>query len=316
MLLRGLLVPRPSPRLRRTMREAAAADPSVVLSTLQQSRLGLTPEQYRVKALEAEAARAAYTVAFSDASLSNEARHNLEANFHLRWGRAAFKCPGCWLLPGLCVCAQLSRVDAAPHRVACLVHHKEAGRGSNTGILLAKCLGATLHVSGITDHEAALHQALAAAPAAAVLWPGEGALTVEEFKASLPPGAFEAGVTLVAVDATWNGARKMVKRLPQHVPRITLPEGAFPPGKSLLYPVRKYGGVDEQAERQCTYEAVVATLDVFCALKPGERDALLLNLKRKVDALLKYKNRRTCYHVETGIFNHIKPPLPDGSDSS
>ena len=72
----------------------------------------------------------------------------------------------------------------------------------------------------------------------------------------------------------------------------------FAPGRSLLVPVRKYSG--PCAERFCTYEAAVALFDALGSLQEGERDALLLNLKLKVDALLKHKNRRAAYAAETG----------------
>jgi DTW domain-containing protein YfiP len=190
----------------------------------------------------------------------------------------------------------------APHHVALLLHHKEAGRSSNTGILLTKAVNASLHVAGLMHHEEALSARLAASPATAILWPGEGALSVEEWRASLAPGAFEAGCTLVAVDATWNSARRMVKRLPESIPRIALPPESFLRGKSLLDPVRKYAGTD--AAKHCTYEATLAALVAMGVLPGDTRDALLLNLKCKVDALLVYKNRRTVYQSETGI---VKP---------
>ena len=146
---------------------------------------------------------------------------------------------------------------------------------------------------------AALHAALdAAGPGgAAVLWPGEGAVSLEELRAATPPARWDAGLLLVAVDATWGSARKLVKRVPEHVPRLALPAAAFAPGKSLLFPVRKYDG--PCAERYCTYEAALALLDALGALAPGDREALTLNLKLKVDALLKHKNRRPVYGQDT-----------------
>jgi DTW domain-containing protein YfiP len=79
---------------------------------------------------------------------------------------------------------------------------------------------------------------------------------------------------------------------------VALPAAYLAPGRSLLYPVRKYRG--EYEERICTYEAAVALLDALGGLSGEERDALLLNLKLKVDALLRYKNRRASYGEETG----------------
>ena len=270
------------------------------VSELHLQRLQLTREQYVEKLEQHKAARTAFEAVLADGSaLSRPQRHDAEAGFHLAWGRPFLKCANCWLLPGLCVCSRLHTVSLAPHRVALLLHHKEAGRSSNTGILLTKALGASLHVSGLLAHEEALHASLAASPAACVLWPGEGALSVEEWRASLAPGAFEAGCTVVAVDATWGCARRMVKRIPAHIPRISLPAEAFAAGKSLLYPVRKYRGAC--VEKHCTYEATLAALCCLGVVDPGQREPLLLNLKAKVDSLLIFKNRRTAYSHETGI---------------
>ncbi len=215
-----------------------------------------------------------------------------------------FKCPGCWLTPALCVCSTLAvrgppPAGAPPHRLALLMHHKEHGRASNTGCLLAPSVGATIHVAGLIDQERELAALLDASPgAAAVLWPGEGSISIDELRAATPADTWQAGMTLVAVDATWGCARKMIKRLPPGLPRVTLPPEAFAPGRSLLFPVRKYAG--PKAERFCTYEAAIALLDELGALAPGERAALTLNLKLKVDALLKHKNRRAVYGEETG----------------
>jgi DTW domain-containing protein YfiP len=213
------------------------------------------------------------------------------------------------LTPALCVCSALARrappnasssSAPVPHRLALLMHHKEHGRASNTGCLLAPALGASIHVAGIIEQERALGAMLDAAGAggAAVLWPGEGAVSVEELRDATPGAAWRAGLLLVAVDATWSCARKMVKRLPAHIPRVALPSEAFTAGRSLLFPVRKYAG--PCAERFCTYEAALALLDAAGGLAPGEREALTLNLKLKVDALLKHKNRRAAYGDETG----------------
>ena len=209
------------------------------------------------------------------------------------------------MAPALCVCSALARrapggvSGAPPHRLAVLMHHKEYGRASNTGCLLAPSVGASVHVSGLAADEAALAAALEAAGphGAAVLWPGEGSISLEELRAQTPPARWEAGMLLIAIDATWGSARKLVKRVPPDVPRLSLPAAAFAPGRSLLFPVRKYEG--PCAERFCTYEACIALLDALGALGPGERDTLTLNLKIKVDALLKHKNRRAVYGGET-----------------
>jgi len=225
------------------------------------------------------------------------------------------------LPPALCVCPALARVDLGrepaqtplsldasapppllpqlpPLRVAVYMHQKEFGRASNTGCLLGT-LGARVYVAGIASDEASLLEALgsgADAGACAVLWPGEGAVSLAELRASTPPERWARGLTLVAVDATWACARRMLRRLPASAPRLSVDAAAFEAGRSLLHPARRYAG--EAAERKCTYEAVVAALHALGALRAGEREDLQLTLKLKVDAVLLHKNRQPAYDSE------------------
>lgn len=97
------------------------------------------------------------------------------------------------------------------------------------------------------------------------------------------------------MDSTWNCAKKMVKRIPESVPRVTLSADTFPEGQSLLYPVRKYDGPCE--DRVCTYEAVLGYLEEVGGISGEEREQLLFNLKLKVDSLLRGRNRRAVYGV-------------------
>lgn len=99
----------------------------------------------------------------------------------------------------------------------------------------------------------------------------------------------------VVVDTTWNCAKKMVKRIPDSVPRVTLSADTFPAGPSLLYPIRKYDGPCE--DRVCTYEAVLGYLEESGSLDAEQREWLLFNLKLKVDSLLMGRNRRAAYGV-------------------
>ena len=205
------------------------------------------------------------------------------------------------------MCSALTHVAlGGPHlpplRLAVYIHQKEHGRASNTGCLLAPALGARVYIAGIAADEAALAAALNpgdddSAGVCAVLWPGEDSLSLDELRAATPPERWARGLTLVALDATWSCARRLLHRLPDSAPRLCVDAAAFDPGRSLLYPARRYSG--DAAERRCTYEACVAILDALGALKPGEREALLLNLKLKIDALMAHKNRRPVYGKDT-----------------
>ena len=100
------------------------------------------------------AARAAFLDEIRCEELAPEARHDAEARYHTRWGRSTFKCPGCWLFPGLCVCGRL-RTWRGRHQLAVFMHHKEWGRASNTGCLLRATLGAEAYVRRAPSRERA-----------------------------------------------------------------------------------------------------------------------------------------------------------------
>jgi hypothetical protein len=142
----------------------------------------------------------------------------------------------------------------------------------------------------------------------------------EHGAASAGAGGAEAGqgYTFIAIDATWNCARKMLRRLPSHLPLVSVPPEAFSSGykvdpapssapapaplvtaatpstsapspapptapvPSLLAPVRKYKGHPDG--RCSTFEAVVALLRTLGHPR-GECEALLDNVRATVDAV-------------------------------
>jgi hypothetical protein len=101
-----------------SLRETRFADSAAQLSEVQLQRLGISEAAYRARAADTEVARVAYEAALASGKLSDEQKHDLAANFAAQHGKAAFKCPGCWLLPGCCVCARLRHASPAPHAVA------------------------------------------------------------------------------------------------------------------------------------------------------------------------------------------------------
>jgi hypothetical protein len=125
------------------------------------------------------------------------------------------------------------------------------------------------------------------------------------------------GWTFVAVDATWNSARKMVSRIPASVPRVSVPAEAFqalakrvpplPTHDSLLGPVRKYdarakkkgaeNNVVMDSGRRSTFEAVLASLLAVGALDEDACAALLRNVKVKVNAVLRQKHMPEAYDL-------------------
>jgi len=127
-------------------------------------------------------------------------------------------CGRCGLKERACVCEVLDAL-AMPDvrtRVLLVLHREEARRTTNTGRLAALALGAEIHVPGV-DPE---------------LGPTEGLLLDPVAARVLRPT--DAGSTLVAVDASWRQARRMMRkhRVLRTMTRVRLPEG--PPGRYRL----------------------------------------------------------------------------------
>ena len=240
--------------------------------------------------------------------------------------------------------SERSRVDrdrvtmSPPYaRVVAYAHQNEVARGNSTGNLIPATLPfGELLVAGLAEHEARLENVLRENEGrVAVLWPRptmafaeirermrearETAISRTKSPAadSLDhvPADARVGWTFVAVDATWNSARKMVSRIPASVPRVSVPAEAFqalakrvpplPTHDSLLGPVRKYDARAKGAEknvvidsgRRSTFEAVLASLLAVGALDEDACAALLRNVKVKVNAVLRQKHMPEAYDL-------------------
>jgi len=244
--------------------------------------------------------------------------------------------------------SERSRVDrdrvtmSPPYaRVVAYAHQNEVARGNSTGNLIPATLPfGELLVAGLAEHEARLENVLRENEGrVAVLWPRptmafaeirermrdarETAISRTKSPAAdsldhVPVDA-RVGWTFVAVDATWNSARKMVSRIPASVPRVSVPAEAFqalaervpplPTHDSLLGPVRKYdakgakgakgaekNGMDDSGRRS-TFEAVLASLLAVGALDEDACAALLRNVKVKVNAVLRQKHMPEAYDL-------------------
>jgi hypothetical protein len=87
----------------------------------------------------------------------------------------------------------------------------------------------------------------------AVLWPGEGAISLHELH-HLAEQNTEGRVTLVAVDATWNGARALMGSYSTTLQRVYLQTGEiFVPGQkqSIMAPLRKYSPMSAKFDNRC-----------------------------------------------------------------
>lgn len=87
----------------------------------------------------------------------------------------------------------------------------------------------------------------------AVLWPSDTSLSMGELK-EIADRDTGGRITLIAVDATWNGARQVIRNHPPHLHRVQLDaEQIFPPGqeRSMMAPLRSYSAADESYSNRC-----------------------------------------------------------------
>lgn len=156
------------------------------------------------------------------------------------------RCPGCGLLPRLCLCPALAARRAqlaCATRVLLVRHTAEAIKPSGT----AKLVAATLPDARVVDWGLASgpHEVLAALveakPRGVLVFPGAGP----------PPPAHVD--TLVVLDGTWAQAKRMLQRVPGLAawPRLSLP------APQVALPRLRRGA---RPEEMSTLEAVVAAL--------------------------------------------------------
>jgi hypothetical protein len=91
-----------------------------VLSPFHLARLRLTQQEYTARAQTQAEARAAYVAAMADPTLPNTAKHNVEASYHVTYGRAYFKCRGC----------ACPRYDCRLHHPALTCARRHVGSGA------------------------------------------------------------------------------------------------------------------------------------------------------------------------------------------
>jgi len=126
-----------------------------------------------------------------------------------------------------------------------------------------------------------------------VLWPGDDALSVEELKLRI---GSDTQLLLIVPDGTFSGARRMIKKYPQSCLKVALSSQSVLEGKrnSFLYPVRKYGGSEEDTGRVSTLEAVAAFMREM-GEDPSVSATLISNMKLQMDRALKQKSKAMIY---------------------
>ena len=276
-------------------------------------------------------------------------KHQLICEHRFNHFRNAFVCRKCWTFTPICVCHlfeerngrgdndQADKRIPLPKGVKKLIvwtHHDEYGRTSNTGSLLPLGLQQTdILMKGLLEHEQIMDDILTRKDLTPiVLWPDKKnkriSATITELNrtiAEIPScsndvvsdnlSSSNRGIVLIAIEGTWNTARKMVNKLPPHVQcldlseeirfNFTMPEfneGIFfdsvPPASdalqtpyapSLLAPLRRQG---KGAKQDCV-STLEATVVALLALGMSVDDAsFLLNCARtKVKRIREYTGK-------------------------
>lgn len=202
------------------------------LSGLQLSERGISSvEEYIANCKERLRQKDELLAYLARPDVSGEDKGYARCAYLLRNGKLPFQCRQCFLLPGNCVCGRVAKFTPCTKLVVSM-HPDEWGKGSNTGCLAAASLaGAAMLMRGHKEHDEQL-QALLEDPAytCAMLWPGEDALEPQQLlELSQQRGT---RIALIALDGTWDCARKMKSRFPPGLlmlrvpPHLALPDAA------------------------------------------------------------------------------------------
>lgn len=157
-----------------------------------------------------------------------------------RRDNAQYRCDGCALHQGLCLCDSIPDVGSR-HRLCLVIHRDEARKTTNTGKLAARCLlGSEVLIHGHQDEPVVSPWSAAEAdafPRGLLLFPCDEAEPLSRAHAA------EGPVRLVVPDGNWRHASKMARRIEwmAALPRVTLPAGA--PSRYRLRSEPKLGGL-------------------------------------------------------------------------
>mmetsp|Transcript_27798 Transcript_27798/g.51386 ORF Transcript_27798/g.51386 Transcript_27798/m.51386 type:complete len:383 (+) Transcript_27798:106-1254(+) len=273
-------------------------------------QLGIaSADEYLKKYVERVNDEARITNIICDPQIPSDVKMNLKCENIIKWGKLLYACDGCWLLPGNCVCKKMDKVSFDNVHVVVHLHHAEWGRGSNSGTVLHQSIkGSEMIMHYHKPHDERMKEILEdPSSLPVVLWPGDSALLPSEVKA-LAAERTGGRVTVIALDATWANARRLCFSYPKDTIFVKLPpENALGDhAKSILAPVRCYGGDAAENGRVSTLEATAALLLELT----GDRtayDTLLDNLKYKVDVMRMQNSRDPVYGKATKLDKERKP---------
>lgn len=268
-------------------------------------------------------------------------KHQMICQHRYQFFRNPFVCRKCWTFTPICVChlfeerkrsqnndAYKAQLPKGVEKLLIWTHHDEYGRTSNTGSLLPLALEQTdILMKGLPEHDKIINETLHRKDVTpVVLWPdkkskGESA-TITDLRRVIKQTTASPGqnhghkntdrIILIAIEGTWNTARKMVNKLPPNVIRLDLSEeirrnfttpsineGIFIDttiksstslnAPSLLAPLRRQG----QGAKQDTVSTLEAALVALVALGLTVDDALfILNCAReKVRRIQEYTGK-------------------------
>jgi len=154
-------------------------------------RWGLgSKDEYFEHVKRRDAAKAALDATLRDPSVSADDKHDAAASFSMNHGPAAFNCRKCWLLRGCCVCRMFTvstaHTPSARTRWPSTSTITSLAAEAALGALVSTCLGGDTYVAGLRKDEEAL-RALCERKGkkVAVLWPGEGAVSIGDLGVSV-----------------------------------------------------------------------------------------------------------------------------------
>jgi len=211
--------------------------------------LNVTPEEVLATQTKRLEASLDLYETLRNGSLSGTQRHAYQCQHRLDNGRHPFVCAKCWSYLPVCVCSDFPKPFELPAGIELVVwvHHKEWGLSSNTGGLLALALQpCTLLMKGLPEHDAHMTALLSDPDVKPVLlWPARDrtddiATSLSDLRQVRTTVSSENSrdygescrdsapqpkrIVLIAVDATWSGAAKMVSKFPKSVARLGLSE--------------------------------------------------------------------------------------------
>lgn len=175
------------------------------------------------------------------------------------------RCFTCFRPPGHCYCAFVTRVENRTE-VVILQHRRERRHRFNTARLAALALrNSRIVIGNIAD----LARVDGIAPDAGLLYPGDGAIELNELPAEQSPAQ------LVVLDGTWHHTKTLLRAIPW---LAQLPRYRLAPSAPSRYRIRR----EPNADALSTVEAIVAALRTLEAETQG-LDAVLDAFSQMID---------------------------------